>query len=87
MIEFDPRRYIWEQVAEEIKRRIDTGEYGPTFKLAELALADDFGVSRETVRRALAHLREQGVIVTLHGRGSFPAAPPASSGDDGDVLR
>ncbi len=36
---------------------------------AETALATEFGVARNTVRRALAELERDGLIVTLAGRG------------------
>lgn len=37
---------------------------------AETVLGDEYGVSLETVRRALALLRAEGLIVTEHGVGS-----------------
>lgn len=39
----------------------------------ERKLADRFGVSRETVRQALATLQNEGVIYTIHGSGSYVA--------------
>ena len=36
-------------------------------------LAQDFGVAYDTVRRATALLRERGLIVTVHGRGTYVA--------------
>lgn len=39
----------------------------------ERQLADRFGVSRETVRQALATLQNEGVIYTIHGSGSYVA--------------
>lgn len=80
VIEFDPHRYVWEQVAEIVEERIRSGEYPPHQRLTEVALAQEFGVARETVRRALGHLREKGLIVTLLGKGSFPK-PPAAQGN------
>jgi GntR family transcriptional regulator len=56
----------------------------------EQALCDQFGVSRITVRRALADLAEQGYIERRQGVGSFvrqrvrsDGAPPAGSYMDG----
>lgn len=61
------------QVADDVARRIDTGEI--TCRLpSELALAEEYEVSPGTVRRGMAVLRERGLIVTIHGRGNFVAA-------------
>ncbi|WP_245647241.1 GntR family transcriptional regulator [Microtetraspora niveoalba] len=40
---------------------------------SESALQAEHGVSRVTVRRAMALLRDQGWVVTIQGRGSFVA--------------
>lgn len=42
----------------------------------EEELADRYGVARNTMRKALAQLRAEGVLVSLHGRGTFAAAVP-----------
>lgn len=82
MVRWDPRRYVWEQIAEIIAARIADGTYGPHHRLAELQLAEEFGVARATIRRALQALREQGLVVTLLGRGSYPTTPV--TGDQGE---
>jgi DNA-binding transcriptional ArsR family regulator len=38
------------------------------------ALTEEYGVSYITVRHAMAVLRERGLIVSIHGRGTFVAA-------------
>ncbi|TGN85553.1 GntR family transcriptional regulator, partial [Streptomyces griseoluteus] len=42
----------------------------------------EYGVAYLTVRRAAQVLRERGLIVTVHGRGTFVAdpVPPADEG-------
>ncbi|ORW65944.1 GntR family transcriptional regulator [Mycobacterium saskatchewanense] len=51
---------------------IDRGAIAPGEALpTEQTLCDQFGVSRITVRRALADLAEQGYIERRHGVGSF----------------
>ena len=60
------------QVADDIARRIRENEI--TRKLpAERALAEEYGVSYITVRHAMAVLREHGITVSIHGRGTFVA--------------
>lgn len=74
----DPYRqkHAYIQVAEDVARRIDRGEI--TRRLpSELTLAEEYEVSCGTVRRGMAVLREQGRIVTIHGRGTFVATSMA----------
>lgn len=42
----------------------------------EETLKRDFGVDRSVVRRAVQLLRDEGLVVTRHGVGSFVAAVP-----------
>jgi len=66
------REHAYVQVANDVARRIRDAEI--TRKLpAERALADEYGVAYVTVRHAMQVLREQGLIVTIHGRGTFVA--------------
>ncbi|MDQ2814751.1 MAG: winged helix-turn-helix domain-containing protein [Actinomycetota bacterium] len=69
--------YSYVQVADDIQRRISEDEI--TMKLpSERSLAEEYGVAYTTVRHAMAVLRERGIIVTVHGRGTF--ATPRESG-------
>lgn len=63
------------QIEEELAARIEGGDVGPGDRLpAERDLADQLGVSRMTVRHALARLEERGLIVRRQGAGTFAAA-------------
>jgi GntR family transcriptional regulator len=42
---------------------------------SEPKLAEEFGVSRTTVRRALARLEDEQLILRRHGSGTFPLRP------------
>src|SRR5260370_15349680 len=54
---------LYKVVYRQIESRIRRGEYGPGGRLLpEVRLATELGVSRGTLRRALAALREQGQI-------------------------
>jgi GntR family transcriptional regulator len=72
---------------------IDRGVLAPGAALpTEQTLCDQFGVSRITVRRALADLAEQGYIERRQGVGSFvrehdPAEPEAAGRSYMDGLR
>jgi GntR family transcriptional regulator len=60
------------QVANHISSLIESGELQPGTRLPpERELAKTFGVAYDTARRANELLRERGLIVTVHGRGTF----------------
>jgi GntR family transcriptional regulator len=62
--------YAYVQVANDIARRIAAGEI--TAKLpSERSFAEEYGVAYTTVRHAMKVLRERGLIITVHGRGTF----------------
>lgn len=59
-------------VYEQIERLIRRGEFPKGVKLpAESELARRFGVSRPVVREALARLREEGIVRSQQGSGTF----------------
>ncbi|MGH3187230.1 MAG: GntR family transcriptional regulator [Streptosporangiaceae bacterium] len=73
-INHDSATTITAQVAADIEADIDSGAIAPDTRLpAELELAEQYGVSRVTVRRAIALLRDRGKVVTVHGRGTYAA--------------
>lgn len=60
--------------------RIINGEYGADQKLPpELTLAEEFGVSRPVLRNALERLREEGLLYSRQGAGSFVRRPQQSA--------
>lgn len=65
-------KHAYIQVADAIAARIAAGQY-PVRLPAERALAEEFGVSYTTARHAAKVLRERGLIVSIHGRGTFTA--------------
>jgi DNA-binding GntR family transcriptional regulator len=70
--------YAYVQVADDIQRRIAAGEI--ELKLpSERSFAEEYEVAYTTVRHAMAMLRDRGLIITVHGRGTFVA--PRSPGN------
>jgi hypothetical protein len=67
--EADPRP-LWQQLADLLRSRIERGELAGRLE-AEMALAQHYGISRDTVRRALACLARDGLIRSTRGRGTF----------------
>ncbi|MGW3374064.1 GntR family transcriptional regulator [Streptomyces hydrogenans] len=75
MMDFDPTRPKWQQIADVIRERIAGGELPPRALVSEVQLEAEFGVARTTVRKATAALREEGLITTTPGMGSFVSDP------------
>ncbi|MFF7850660.1 GntR family transcriptional regulator [Streptomyces sp. NPDC007910] len=76
--EFDPQgpQLVYVAVADHVAARIAAGELTPGARLpAERDLAEEYGVAYLTVRRAARVLRERGLILTVHGKGTFVADP------------
>lgn len=59
---------LWEQLAGILRAEIQAGQR-PI--MSESHLEQTYGVGRSTVRLALNALREEGLIVTVPGRGTF----------------
>ncbi|WP_432140439.1 GntR family transcriptional regulator [Streptomyces sp. bgisy084] len=54
-----------------IRTRIADGTYPPRQLMSEVRMEQEFGVARVTIRKVTAALREEGLIVTTPGMGSF----------------
>lgn len=64
----------WGTVATSLRERLDAGEFVPDIPMpSEATLVAEFGVSRNTVRRAYQHLVDAGLVVIRQGSGAFPA--------------
>jgi DNA-binding GntR family transcriptional regulator len=76
MIEWREDVPRWRQVANVIRRRIESGEYGPRRLVSENALMQEFGIARNTARKSIAWLRERGLLYTRPNLGSFVGPEP-----------
>ena len=78
------------QLARAIRERIAHGDYRAGDRLpSEAELCAAFAVSPMTVRRAVAELVREDIIITEHGRGTFVKAPQlaAATFDLADLMR
>jgi GntR family transcriptional regulator len=72
VIDFRPDIPRWVQVTDTLRARITTGVYRPGQVLpSEKQLVQEFGIARGTARRAIATLRDEGLIYTVPHLGSF----------------
>lgn len=81
-IDLDGPEPLYVQVAGVIRARIAEGTYQIDRRIpGESALAEEFGVARPTVWKAIRVLKDEGLIRGVVGRGTFvvkvpPAEPP-----------
>jgi GntR family transcriptional regulator len=65
---------LWQQVEADLRRRIAQSEFTASFP-GEHELAEQYGVSRHTVRESLRRLRADEVVVSARGRGTSVRPP------------
>lgn len=71
------RKRVSDQVIDEIKSKIKSGEFPIDSKLpSENDLAKMFNVSRVPIREALSALSSHGIIESIHGGGSWVRPKP-----------
>jgi GntR family transcriptional regulator len=65
---------LWVQLLADLRRRLAEGEFTASFP-GELALVDEYAVSRHTVREALRDLRAEGIVTAARGHKPRLAPP------------
>lgn len=71
------RHAIWKGIADTLQAEIAEGHYRPGDRLpTEAELSARFGVNRHTVRQALAHMADLGLVWARRGSGVFVTAKP-----------
>lgn len=71
---------LYAQIKAAILARIADGEWGPgSFLPSEMALAEEYGVSHGTLRKALNQLTSENRLVRFQGKGTAVAALNADS--------
>ncbi|MGH7882270.1 MAG: GntR family transcriptional regulator [Candidatus Dormibacteraceae bacterium] len=64
--------FPYQKIVDDLRLAIDNGQLPPGERLeSEYDLAARYGTSRPTVRRAIALLKAEGLVVTEQGRGAF----------------
>jgi GntR family transcriptional regulator len=73
-----PRVPISQQIAADIRAKIESGEYTPDVALPSISkLAEQYGVATGTIQKALRILKQEGLIETIPAYGTFVAERPA----------
>lgn len=80
MIDHEGITPVYLQLAAILAGRIERGELPANRVIpSESTLVQEYGVARGTARKAVAVLRERGLVVTVPGRGTF--VTPTGSGE------
>ena len=67
---------LWQQVYDDLISDIRSGALAVDDRLpSELEMVEQFGVSRDVIRRAKEVLAGEGWLIVLQGRGTFVARP------------
>lgn len=71
---------LYVQLKERIRQQVESGSWTPGFKLpTERELSTLLGVSRNTVSQAYRELENEGILISLQGKGTFVSEADATS--------
>jgi GntR family transcriptional regulator len=63
---------VYRQLAAILRARIESGELPPGRVLpSEVTLMQEHGIARETARKAVRVLRDEGLVEVVQGRGVY----------------
>jgi DNA-binding GntR family transcriptional regulator len=66
---------VYQQVVNWMRNQIASGQWPEHYQLpSELDLSIDMGVSRGTLRKAISDLIQAGLLISVHGKGTFVAS-------------
>jgi len=73
-IDHDGKTPVYIQLAAILREGIERGDYQPGRKLpSETTLMQEYGLARETVRKSVRVLVDEGLAEVVQGRGAFVA--------------
>lgn len=63
---------VYRQLAAILREKIQSGEYPPGRAIpSENRLMQEYGLARETVRKAIGVLADEGLVQAVQGRGVY----------------
>jgi DNA-binding FadR family transcriptional regulator len=75
-----PPRYRYEEIADDLQRRIEAGEFPPGSRLpSRRELTAHYDVTAPVIDRAMQILRVKGITETLAGVGVYVRDSPGDS--------
>ena len=77
----EPATPLYSQVKESLAQKIGSGEIRTNEKLpSERELCDIYNVSRLTIRQAMSELRNEGLVYSVQGKGTYAGKPRIKHG-------
>lgn len=71
------------QIAADLRARITSGDIPPGRRIPSLTeLEQQYDVARDTLRKAVRILRDEGLVETVQGMGVYVVDPNAPQDDD-----
>jgi DNA-binding GntR family transcriptional regulator len=84
----DDPRPPYAQVADALRAEIRSGALATGDQLRSVAeLAAEYGVAKMTVQRAIGELRDEGLVVSWQGRGTFVRDRDAADSASGSSFQ
>jgi GntR family transcriptional regulator len=75
-IDHEAAEPVYRQLAAILRARIEDGEFAPGRPIpSETTLMQQYGLARETCRKAVRVLRDEGLVIIVQGRGAFVTKP------------
>jgi GntR family transcriptional regulator len=75
-IDHEAAEPVYQQLAAILRTRIEAGEFAPGRAIpSETALMQQYGLARETCRKAVRVLRDEGLVTIVQGRGAYVTGP------------
>jgi DNA-binding GntR family transcriptional regulator len=76
VLDHESDTHLYVQVADVIRQRVLAGHLSPGDAVpSETELRSAFGIARTTARRAIRMLRDEGLVHTAQGEGTFVGPP------------
>ena len=75
-IEWNPTKHRYVEIADHIESQIRSGALQPRAALPSVPrMAEQYGVAKMTITRAVRVLVQRDLVVIVHGRGTFVREP------------
>ena len=81
------RTFLYEELKEILRSKVEDGTFGIGSRVPSIPqLSTQYNVSDITVRRALADLEQEGVLVRRHGSGTFVSDANSNGGNNSRLI-